>query len=94
MVKSLNYYRLKKIIHFCVVMILLFPVISVFSKATLTKANLEVERLKKEIKMQEKRNQSLVMKINELRSFENIQVVIEKEGLAYNSNKIKIIARD
>ncbi len=84
----------KRIISFCMIMILLFPVMNVFSKATLSKANIEVERLKKEINVQKNRNQSLVMKVNELKSFENIQVAVEREGLAYNSNNIKIISRD
>ncbi len=84
----------QKIIRFCIILLVLFPIISVFSKATLTKSNLEVERLKREITNQAKRNQSLVMKVNELQSYENIQMIVEKEGLAYNSNNIKIIARD
>ncbi len=84
----------KRIINFCIIMILMFPVMSVFSKATLSKANIEVERLNKEIRIQQNRNQSLVMKVNELRSFENIQIAVEREGLAYNSNNIKIISRD
>ncbi len=84
----------KKIINFCIIMLLLFPVVNVFGKATLSKTNIEVERLKREIKIQESRNQSLVMKVNELKSFENILVAVEREGLAYNNNNIKVIARD
>jgi len=83
-----------RIIRFCAILILLFPVISVFAKATLVKTNLEVERLKREINLQSKRNQSLVMKVNELKSFENIQIAIEEEGLAYNTNNIKVITKN
>ncbi len=83
-----------RIIRFCALLILLFPIVSVFAKATLAKTNLEVERLKREINLQNKRNQSLVMKINELKSFENIQIAIEEEGLAYNTNNIKVIVKN
>ena len=83
-----------RIIRFCAILILLFPVISVFAKATLVKTNLEVERLKREINLQSKRNQSLVMKVNELKSFENIRLAVEREGLVYNNNNIRIIAKD
>lgn len=84
----------KRMVKFCVFLGLLFPVMIVFSKATLTNVNLEVERLKKEIKQQQNRNQSLVMKANELKSFENIRLAVEREGLVYNSNNIRVIATD
>jgi cell division protein FtsL len=84
----------KKLLKFCLIMLLLFPVIDVFSKATLSEANIEVERLKQEVQSQSRKNESLTMKVNELKSFENIQNVIQKEGLAYNSNNIKVIAKD
>jgi len=81
-------------IKFFLIMILLFPVISVFSKATLANINIEVEKLRKAIKIQENRNQSLVMKVNELKSFENIRLAVEREGLVYNSNNIRVITKD
>jgi cell division protein FtsL len=84
----------KKLLKFCLIMLLLFPVIDVFSKATLSETNIEVERLKQEVQSQSRKNESLTMKVNELKSFENIQNVIQKEGLAYNSNNIKVIAKD
>jgi len=68
--------------------------IYVFSKATLSKTNIEVERLRKQVSLQSNRNQSLVMQVNELKSFENIRKAIEREGLAYNNNNIKVIRRD
>ena len=67
------------------------PVVIVFSKSTLSEINYEVEKLKKEIKNQEKENESLEMKINELASLENIQKVIKDERLVYNNDKIKNI---
>lgn len=84
----------KALIKLCLIMLLLFPVADVFSKATLAESNIKVERLKKELSKQEKKNESLTMKVNELKSFENIQVVIQAQGLAYNSKNIKVIAKD
>lgn len=84
----------KRMIKLCVILLLLFPVIDVFSKATLSEANIRVEKLKQVITAQEKKNQSLTMKVNELKSFDKIEAVIEEQGLAYNCNNIKVIAKD
>lgn len=67
------------------------PLIIVFSKSTLSEVNYEVEKLKKQIMAYEKENESLQMKINELASLENIQKVIDEEGLIYNNDSIKNI---
>lgn len=66
-------------------------VVSFFAKVSLSSINVEVERLDKEVKKQEKTNQSLTMKINELASLENIQAVANSEGLAYNNGNIVIV---
>ena len=66
-------------------------VISFFAKISLSSVNIEVERLSKNVKQQEKTNQSLTMKINELASLENIQSVANSEGLAYNNGNILIV---
>lgn len=73
---------------------LLIPATNVFGKAMLSKSNIEVERLKKEIAVQVKKNQSLAMKVNELRSFDNIEQVAKNEGLAYNGDNVKVINND
>lgn len=65
------------------------PVCIIFSKATLSKINYEVEKTKKEIKAQEKKNESLQMKIDELTSFEKIQEIAKELGLSYNSDRYK-----
>ena len=64
---------------------------SFFTKVSLSSINVEVERLNKEVTKQEKTNQSLTMKINELASLENIQAVANSEGLAYNNGNIVIV---
>lgn len=63
----------------------------VFGQVSLAKINLEVQKLKEEVSEKEELNQSLVMKINEMASLENIQNVSNDMGLAYNNENIKTI---
>ena len=81
----------KRYTTFTVVALLFLWVVSFFTKVSLSSINVEVERLDKEVKKQEKTNQSLTMKINELASLENIQSVANSEGLAYNNGNIVIV---
>lgn len=80
-----------KMLILCIILLVFVPVFDVFTKATLSEANIKVERLKKELKVQERRNESLTMKVNELKSFENIQAAVSSLGLAYHSNNVKVI---
>ena len=75
-------------------LLVISPVSIVFSKATLSKVNFEVEKQKKEIEEQEKVNESIAMTIDELASLTKIQEVAEKQGLSYNNNNIKTVTED
>ena len=90
---KIKFSKLEKIIYFStfVIALLFFPLMSVFSKSMLSKANYEVEFVKDEISVQEKSNESLQMKINELASLENLESIAKERGLSYNSNSFKII---
>lgn len=79
---------------FTIVLLLSAPLVIVFSQATLSKINYEVEKSKKELTAQEKKNESLVMKINELASLDKIQEVADEEGLSYNNDNIKTIGEE
>lgn len=68
------------------------PLLLIFTKGTLSKINYEVEKVKENIVNQTKKNDSLTMKINELVSLNNIQIVASNEGLSYNNNNIKSIS--
>ena len=81
----------KRYSAFAAVALVFLWVVSFFTKVSLSSINVEVERLNKEVKKQEKTNQSLTMKINELASLENIQSVANSEGLAYNNGNIVIV---
>ena len=65
--------------------------LSFFMKSSLASLNVEVERLSRNIKEQKEVNQSLTMKINELASLENVNVVANQAGLAYNNDNIRLI---
>lgn len=67
------------------------PFVIVFMQATLSKVNIEVEQIKKEIKTWEKKNESLSMKINELASLDKIIEVAHEQGLSYNNDNIKSV---
>ena len=74
---------------FAITLLVTLPITIVFSKATLSQVNFEVEKQKKLIEAQNKTNESLSMKINELASLDKIQEVAKSEGLSYNNNNIK-----
>ena len=90
--KKIKMGKFEKLLYvFTIILILSCPFVIVFSQATLSKINYEVEKSKKEIVAQEKKNESLTMKINELASLDKIQEVADSEGLSYNNDNIKTI---
>ena len=67
------------------------PLLTVFSKAVLSKANIEVEKITAKIEKQQGINESLEMQKNELASLSNIQDIAEYYGLSYNNDNIIVI---
>ena len=74
-----------------IALVLIAPISIVFSKATLSKLNFEVEKKKIQIESQEKENASLAMAIDELASLTTIREVAQSEGLSYNNANIKVV---
>lgn len=90
--KRLKMSKFEKLLYtFTLLLLVLAPVTVVFSKATLSEVNFEVEKAKKEIAAQTKKNESLGMTINELASLDKIQEVAKEQGLTYNNDNIKSI---
>ena len=90
--KKVKMGKFEKLLYvFTITLILSCPLIIVFSQATLSKINYEVEKSKKQIESQEKKNESLTMKINELASLDKIQEVADDQGLSYNNDNIKTV---
>ena len=93
--KRLKMSKFERLIYtFTLVLVLLTPFALVFSQTTLSEVNFEVEKLTKSIDTQEKKNESLTMKINELASLEKIQQVAKEQGLTYNNKNIKSITEE
>lgn len=63
----------------------------VFTSASVSKLNIELQEMSMEVEAQKDTNQSLAMKINEMASLENIQIISENLGLSYNNDNIKTI---
>ena len=90
--KRLRMSKFERLLYtFLLVVLLSTPFVLVFSQATLSKINFEVEKTKRTITVQEKKNESLIMKVNELASLEKIQEVAKEQGLSYNNNNIRSI---
>lgn len=88
--KKVKLTKFERILYaFTFLLLIASPMVIVFTKSTLSEINYKVEKMKKSISAQEKTNESLEMKINELASLDNIQEIIKSEGLTYNNENIK-----
>ena len=81
----------KMIYAISILLVIVSPMVIVFTKSALSEINYKVEKMKKSVSAQEKTNEGLEMKINELASLDNIRDAIKKEGLTYNNENIKNI---
>ena len=73
---------------FCIVATM---VLRVFSSASISNLKMNIEEISYKIENQEKKNQSLVMQVNELTSYENLNNVLKDMGLAYNNENIIVV---
>ncbi|MBR2827926.1 MAG: cell division protein FtsL [Bacilli bacterium] len=93
--KKVKISKFEKLLYtFTFLLLVASPVAIVFSKATLSEINFEVEKEKKQIAKQKKTNESLAMTIDELASLTKIQEVAEQQGLRYNNSNIKSVVGD
>lgn len=66
-------------------------ILQVFCGASIGQLNMNIEEIKYDLSNQEKKNESLQMKVSELTSFDKIKDVVKDMGLAYNNDNIVII---
>ena len=66
-------------------------VIRVFASASIGNLKMDIEKISYRIDSQKKKNQSLVMQVNELTSYENLNEVLKNMGLAYNNKNIVVV---
>ena len=69
----------------------LTSVLQIFCGTNIGNLKLEVEKVKYEITDQEKKNESLTMKVSELTSFDKVKDIVKDMGLEYNNDNIIII---
>ena len=66
-------------------------IVQIFCGANIGSLNLQVEEIKYDINNQEKKVESLTMKVNELTSFDKVKDIVNDMGLAYNNDNIVVI---
>lgn len=67
-------------------------VLQVFCSASIGNLNIKIEQSRLEITEQEKKNESLAMKVSELTSFDKVKDIVKEMGLAYNNDNIIIVS--
>lgn len=77
----------------CIFLSFSMILVQVFCGATEGNLSINVEKLKYQIENQEKTNESLVMQVNELTSYDTIKDVVKGMGLAYNNENIIVITK-
>ncbi len=82
----------EKLLYFSIaIMMFLVVFIKIYSAADLGNLKMSIEKLNYQISTQEKKNESLSMKISELTAFDNVKGVVDELGLSYNYENIIII---
>ena len=90
--KSNKKNRREKVLYRCFVITTIFLVVGIiYSRAMLSKINLEIQELSDIIKEENDDNQSLAMKINEMVSLDKIRAVSNEQGLSFNNKNIKSV---
>lgn len=88
--RKLKFTKGEKLVYFIGLVLspLCILVVQIFCGASIGNLNMNVEKLKYEVKNQEKTNESMNMQVSELTSFDKIKEVIQEMGLAYNNENI------
>ena len=82
----------EKILYFSGIMCFVCAiVIKIFFGASIGNYKMSNEKIRYEINSEEKHVESLVMQVNELTAFDNVQNVVKDLGLAYNNDNIVVI---
>ncbi len=82
----------ERMLYFLIVFAFVFSLgVKTFCGAMVSELKMSIEEVKYKIDTQEKKNESLTMKVNELTSFENVKGVVKEMGLAYNNDNIIVV---
>ena len=66
-------------------------IFQVFFSAQIGNMKMDIQEMRYEIKEQEKKNESLSMKVSELTAFDKVKDVVKDMGLAYNNDNIIVV---
>ena len=84
----------ERMMYFMIIFAAVFSLgIKTFCGASISEMKMSIEEIKYNIDAQEKKNESLAMKVNELTSFENVKGVVKEMGLAYNNDNIIVVGK-
>ena len=84
----------EKMMYFMIIFAVVFSLgVKTFCGASISEMKMSIEEVKYNIDAQEKKNESLTMKVNELTSFENVKGVVKEMGLAYNNDNIIVVGK-
>lgn len=90
--KKNTFTKLERFLYKSSFVIMFFLILGiVFTSASVSKLNIELQEMSMEVDSQQDTNQSLAMKINEMASLENIKIISKNLGLTYNNDNIKTI---
>ncbi|MEG0021648.1 MAG: hypothetical protein RSB77_00720 [Bacilli bacterium] len=90
--RRFRFTRGEKVIGLCCAFLFTFAFfIEVFCKSFEGNLGMSVEKLKYQISIQEKKNESLTMQVNELTSYDKIKDIVKEMGLSYNNENIIVI---
>lgn len=78
----------KRLIILCGMLIMSILTLDVFCNVQMGSLNMSVEKLRGDIQTEEKKIETLSMKVSELTSFDNVKNIVKDMGLAYNNNSI------
>lgn len=82
----------ERMMYFMVIFAMVFSLgIKTFCGASISEMKISIEEIKYKIDAEEKKNESLTMKVSELTSFENVKGVVNEMGLAYNNDNIIVV---
>ncbi len=82
----------ERLLYVVIIFAFVFSIgIKAFCGASISELKMSIEEVKYNINNQEKNNESLTMKVNELTSFENVKGVVNEMGLAYNNDNIIVV---
>ncbi len=91
-VRKVRFTKGEKLLYFVAIICACLTItLKIFCGAGIGNLSMSVEKSRYEIADQEKKNESLTMKVNELTSFDNVKKVVKDIGLAYNYDSIIVI---